>query len=144
LQKQYILSVYNTLSGRFEEVTVDEVVYNTYRRTGWGIENNDRSFYDHEIQFSALIGNKDDAFENFSEFISSKDDPEKVVTKKLEGQALARAFDLLDDNEKKLIAALFFDGKTEREYAAESGIPQKTINDRKVRIFRKCKQFMNL
>ena len=42
--KKYTLMVYNTVTHRNEEVEVTHEVYHAYRRTGWGIENNDTSF----------------------------------------------------------------------------------------------------
>jgi len=52
----------------------------------------------------------------------------------------------LNRSDSELINALFFsndgDGMTEREYSVISGIPQKTINDRKKRIFAKLKKLL--
>ena len=50
-RKTYTLDVYNHATGCMETVAVTEEVYRTYLRTGWSIENNDASFYAHEIQF---------------------------------------------------------------------------------------------
>lgn len=49
---------------------------------------------------------------------------------------------LLSDDEQKLINALFFRKLSEREWSAETGIPQKTINDRKSRILIKLKKLL--
>ena len=57
--KKYTLMVYNTVTHRNEEIEVTREVYHAYRRTGWGIENNDVSFFAHEIQMSGLIGGED-------------------------------------------------------------------------------------
>ena len=61
-------------------------------------------------------------------------------------EQLRKHLDSLSDSERELIDALFFsndgDGMTEREYAVMSGIPQKTINDRKNRIFAKLKKLL--
>lgn len=103
MNQKYTLQIYNTLTGKFEETEVSEEIYHTYRRTGWNIKDNDSSFFDHEIQFSALIDGNDDAFENFREFISSENDPENAIAKKLDGQALTEAFSLLDESEMKIV-----------------------------------------
>ena len=63
MKTEYFLNVHNTTTGRNEDVIVDKNIYNIYRRTGWKIENNDRSFYRHEIQFTALVGGEDGSFE---------------------------------------------------------------------------------
>ena len=62
----------------------------------------------------------------------------KIMVDRLK-EALAE----LTDAERELIEAIFFEGLTEREYSAKSGIPQKTINDRKQRILLKLKKIMN-
>ena len=50
------LKVYDTISGQLIDVEVTEEVYHAYMRTGWNIQDNNASFYKHEIQFSLLIG----------------------------------------------------------------------------------------
>jgi hypothetical protein len=63
-----IVKVYDTITGKMVDVEVSQEIYTEYMRTEWGIKNNDNSFYNHEIQFSQLIGGDDGAFENFREF----------------------------------------------------------------------------
>ena len=62
---KYILTVFNTMTRRNEEIEVDEEVYRVFRRTGWNIRDNDQSFFDHEIQMSGMIGGQEGAYENF-------------------------------------------------------------------------------
>ena len=76
------------------------------------------------------------------DFPSSEPSPEDAVMERLEIEALYRCLDRLDKDERSLIDALFFEGLTEREYSAKSGIPQMTINDRKHRIFSKLKKLL--
>lgn len=138
--KKYTLTVYNTVTRRNEEVEVTREVYHTYRRTGWGIENNDASFFDHEIQMSGLIGGEDGAYENFKEFIDTENIPDNTVLKKMDIEALWKALSVLSDADNELVQALFYDGLTEREYAKVTGLPQKTINNRKLAIIRKLRK----
>ena len=86
--KKYTLTVYNTVTHRNEEVEVTREVYHAYRRTGWGIENNDASFFAHEIQMSGLIDGEDGAYENFKEFIDTENIPDKTVVAAMELDAL--------------------------------------------------------
>lgn len=58
------------------------------------------------------------------------------------GELLRLSIAQLAPSEQELITALFYDGMTEREYAIKSGIPQKTINDRKRRILLKLKKII--
>ena len=138
--KKFTLTVYTTVTRRNEEVEVTREVYHAYRRTGWNIEDNDASFFEHEIQMSGLIGGEDGAYENFREFIDTENIPDNTVLKETEIEALQRAVSALPDADKALIKALFYDGLTEREYAKETGIPQKTINNRKMVILRKLRK----
>lgn len=48
----------------------------------------------------------------------------------------------LPDNERQLIDALFTQGLSEREWSAQTGIPQKTINDRKNRLLTKLRKLL--
>lgn len=66
--QKYYLTVYNTCTGVYETVEVTKEVYIGYKRSKWKIENNDRSFYKHEIQLSGLIGGDDGSFDYFKEF----------------------------------------------------------------------------
>ncbi len=56
--KKNMVRVYDTISKKVVEVEVevsDEIRIH-YNRTQWNIDDNNESFYKHEIQFSALIG----------------------------------------------------------------------------------------
>lgn len=46
----------------------------------------------------------------------------------------------LSEDERQLLDALYYQGLTERDWSAQSGIPQKTINDRKKRLLIKLQK----
>ena len=71
--------VYDTITKKYVEVEVNETVRTYYDRTQWNIEDNDKSFYKHEIQFSALKGNINGELENFKEFRTDDDSVEKCI-----------------------------------------------------------------
>ena len=73
--------VYDTITKKYVEVEVNETVRTYYDRTQWNIDDNNKSFYNHEIQFSALIGGKDGTFENFREFINEHEDVEEKAVR---------------------------------------------------------------
>ena len=141
--KKYTLTVYNTVTHRNEEVEVTREVYHAYRRTGWGIENNDTSFFAHEIQMSGLIGGEEGAYEKFKEFIDTENIPDKTVVAAMELDALQIALSALPDADKALVQALFYDGLTEQEYAAQVGISQQMINRKKQRILKLLKKLLS-
>ncbi|MCL2843482.1 MAG: hypothetical protein FWE28_08500 [Oscillospiraceae bacterium] len=76
------------------------------------------------------------------EFASSVQSPEEIVMERVQKDELHRCLALLDTGERALIEALFFDGMTERAYSMQSGIAQKTINDRKHRVLETLKRFL--
>ena len=55
---------------------------------------------------------------------------------------LRRCLALLDEPDRQLIQALYFEGLSEREYAKRVGVPQRTINDRRHRALRKLKKLL--
>ena len=65
-----------------------------------------------------------------------------IAVRRVMAEKLHDCLGLLHDGERALIRALFFEGKTEREYSAETGIPQQTINSRRARILTKLKKLM--
>lgn len=67
---------------------------------------------------------------------------EDMATHTLMYEKLHQCLKLLSKSEQELIHALYFDGKSEHQLFRETGIPQKTIHNRKVRILRKLKNFM--
>ena len=55
---------------------------------------------------------------------------------------LHRCLALLDETDRQLIQALYFEGLSDRKYAKRVGIPQRTINDRRQRVLRKLKELL--
>lgn len=123
------LCVYDTITKKYVEIEVDDEVYTNYRQTGWAIKNNDKAFFDHEIQFSMLKGSIDGAFENFHEFVE-----ESPVEKYVAVASVKTALNTLPTKDRELIEMLFYKEMTERECAEYYGISQKNINKKKVRI----------
>jgi len=102
-QENYILSVYNTISGKVEEIEVSEADYNEYRRGGWCIDRSNRRFREKETPFTDLKGGLDGAYENFDEFRSEQDDPAQLVVNELLLEDLRQALACLTDAERELL-----------------------------------------
>lgn len=132
----------NTFTDKYENIEVSEEVYTAYMRTGWNIKDNDDSFFKHQIQFSVLLGNLDDAIENFKELINSKEDIEEIAELNIELKILFKAMKQLSNDELKLISLIYFEDKTERECAEFYDISQKNINKKKKRILCKLKKLI--
>jgi RNA polymerase sigma factor (sigma-70 family) len=141
-QENYILSVFNTITGKAEDIGVDEAIYNGCRRSGWAIRRNDDRFRENEIPFSDLKGGIDGAYENFDEFRSEANDPASLVIQQLTQQQLRTALDLLDEPDQELLRDLFERGMTEREIAAVQGVSQNVVHRKKQRIIRHLKNIL--
>lgn len=100
--KKNTVRVYDTISKKVVEVEVSDEIYTYFKRSKWAIENNNRSFYEHEIQFSALIGGHENAFENFREFMTDYD-VKRETDRKIFIERLYNSLKLLSDSERELI-----------------------------------------
>ena len=128
------LCVYDTMSGKYTDVEVTDEVYIHYNRTQWNIDDNDDSFFKHEIQFSALTGGLNDAFENFKEFKTEYDETEKKAVHKVLVKRLYDCLNFLPENDRKLIQMIFIEGKHERECAEILCISQQNLHKKTKRI----------
>ena len=112
-----IVSVYDTITKRYVEIEVSEKIRTYYNRTQWNIDDNNKSFYKHEIQFSALKGNINGELENFQEFRTENDDVERRVIQNIKFEKLYSCLNELSEDERRLIFAIYFENKTENEVA---------------------------
>lgn len=137
-------------------VEVTEDVYLMYYRS----KRRDK-YFEHDVKTEtaiydgsgSIVGyapSKEDSLERLMEtgtdFIDGTADVEAAVIDTVMSEKLSGALALLTDAERDLIEALFFSnggaGMPERDYAALSGFPQKTINDRKAKILGKLKKLL--
>ena len=140
--KKYTLTVYNTVTHRNEKVEV-HMRYITPTAGPDGALKTMTPVFFHEIQMSGLIGGEEGAYENFKEFIDTENIPDKTVVAAMELDALQIALSALPDADKALVQALFYDGLTEQEYAAQVGISQQMINRKKQRILKLLKKLLS-
>ena len=117
-----------------EKVNVSEEVYRAYYRPVWREAKRREVREDMEYSLNAL---EDNGFEA----ISDERLIEEIVEDKLLLDMLFEALAELTEDERGLINALFCECKSERQIAAETGTPQKTINNRKKAIVKKLRKF---
>ncbi len=67
---------------------------------------------------------------------------EDTVISNLTQEALHDSINKLSNLEKELIYALYYQGYSEREWSAFTGIPYTTIHDRKIKALEKLKIFL--
>ena len=137
-----IVSVYDTITKRYVEIEVSEKIRTYYNRTQWNIDDNNKSFYNHEIQFSVLKGNINGELENFQEFRTENDDVERRVIQNIEFGRLYKCLDKLTDDERRLIAMIYFENKTEAECASLLHTTQQNMHEKKRRILCKLNKFL--
>ena len=134
--------VYDTITKKYVEIEVSERVRTCFNRTQWNIDDNDKSFYKHEIQFSALKGNNDGSLENFHEFRTECDSVEKQAIRQEEYVKLYKCLADLSNDERALIKTIYFQGKTEKEYAEMLHTSQQNIHKKKCRILCKLNKLL--
>lgn len=122
-------------------VTVSEEVYYTYyrmKRRELYLEEKDKA---HGVfHYSALDTRETNGEDAIPDLISPP--MEDAVMDKLAAEKLHQCLAQLTIEEKELIHALFFQMLSERQYAEMTGVPQKTINDRRHRILVKLKKLL--
>lgn len=126
------------LHGMLMEVTPEQYkdFYKERRRQKYLYE---RSRDNRDISIDMLTTEQ---FNGADILVSDGVDIEEQVAYKLLLDKLHNCLSLLTEEEQELIYALFFGEKTEREWSAETGIPQKTINNRKRKILLKLKALL--
>lgn len=114
-----------------EEILVTEEVYKEYMRPVWRENKKCVLRAENEISFESLTerGREPEEVQRIAENIEDK---------LLLNQALAE----LTAGERRLIEALFFECKSERQVSAEMGITQSTLNYRKSRLIKLLKNYL--
>lgn len=124
---------YITVKG--EKIPVTEEVYYAYKRPAWK-----------ERKRRQVRGNKEDSLDAFLALGQEIPDADAVVEQIVEDQttldSLLGALSRLSNEERALIQALFYEGKSEREVAKEWGNPYTTINYRKNQLLQKLRKLL--
>ncbi|MDL2272966.1 sigma-70 family RNA polymerase sigma factor [Oscillospiraceae bacterium OttesenSCG-928-G22] len=93
-----------------------------------------------------LIPSREDSYERLLEidkqFAGSAPSPEAIFFSGEEIRELHEAIAALDEEDRALIEALFFDGCTEQKYAATIGLSQTGVCWRKHKILDKLKNYL--
>ena len=135
------------IRGQYVEVT-DEV-YRAYMQ-GDRFENDlktERFVLGKEGQVVQIIPSREDSLdrlvdENAQQFSDEQESVESVVLHKLEVDRLHTALSLLAPEERALIQALFFEEKTERQYADELGVYRNAVHVRKMKVLKKLRSLL--
>lgn len=139
--EKHMVQVLNTLTNEEETIEVSKDIYDEYRRGKWRIEKNDAKYKCHHIHFGDMTGVADEEYENFKEITNSKATPETILLQKELMEKLKNALENLDEQEKKMIYSLYYDEKSERDYAKMKGVCKNTVHVRKKKILKKLKKY---
>jgi len=121
-------------------VPVTEQVYKTYYKMDRREKYLEESDVEHgKVNYHALDTDTRSGEEILAD---NSHNVEDEATLHIMADKLRESLALLDEQERELINVLYFEGKSERAYSIKSGIPQKTINDRRHRILDKLKKLM--
>lgn len=117
-----------------EKVPVSEEIYRAFKRPAWAERKRRAVRADKERSLDAFL---DDGLEipDRQALVA------EIVEDKLLLDMLFEALAELTEDERGLIDALFYEDKSERQIARETGIPQKTVNNRKKAILKKLRKF---
>lgn len=136
-KKEYRIKVQGQL------VPVTEEVYFTYHRMKRReIYLEERDTTNGVFYYSTLDTEGTNGEDVIPDLVSPR--VEDAAVDKLLAEKLHQCLSQLAREEQELIFLLFFQNKSERQLAAETGIPQKTINDRRHRILVKLKKLMKI
>ena len=134
----YANKLFLPLYGRLMEVSKEDYAkfYRAKRRQKYLDE---RSANNGDFSYDMLTT---DDFNGEDILIADQPDVCDTVVESIMTDKLRQSLQLLNQDEKLLIHALYFERKSEPKVAEETGIPQKTINDRKRRIIAKLKKLL--
>ena len=92
------------------------------------------------------LPSREDSYERLLEenkqFIAAGEGVDDAAIKTVMIEKMLTCLKQLSMEEQKLITALFFKGKSEHQVSRETGIAQRTIHDRKIKILAKLKKLM--
>lgn len=121
-----------------------EVSHETYQ-TYYSIERHRYTLEEKDTRNGRVLYSALDTKEILGEeMLTDKTAPsvEEIVISRQLCERLHQCLELLPKGERKLIHALYFEGKSERQLAKQTHIPRMTIHDRKEKTLRKLRKLM--
>ena len=141
-KQTYILTVYNTMTGLYEDVEVSEEVYCEYRRGLWRINKNEDKHRAGEIPFSALLGGDGGEYENFHEFIDRENDPETILLERQKRQKAFEGLSTLSAVMRERFILHFQNGMTTAEIAEMQGVSEYSVKESLKQARKKLKKYL--
>ena len=124
-------------------IEVSEDVYYAYfrmeRQERWQEEKKQV----HDVLSYDALDNEEIVGEEMIPDLTSPSPEENVISRELKDR-LHHAVEALPREERELIHAIYFEGKSEREYAKQQGCSQNKIYKRRIKILSKLKMFLDI
>ena len=139
MDKVFSLSVYNTITKKYEYVEVSEEIFNTYRRLNWNQKSNQKR-HKAEMPFCSLKCPEGSSIENFHEFSSNIDNPEKIIEEKSELELVSKSLKILTEKERKAFVLSVFYDISQSKIARLLNVNQSTVNRNLNRAIEKLKK----
>lgn len=150
MDKKYYVHTKNTFTDKDVIVEVSKEIYEiitkSYRKERYFLEDlkSERFQVNQENQTVNIVRSREDSYERLTQEVYSEfSDGYMFDTMFEQHLLLSNALCNLKPDEQELMYYLYFKDLTEREYSKISGIPQKTINNRKRRILKKMKYLLD-
>lgn len=128
-----------TIIVKKQRIEVDEAVYRAYHQFREAERYQQKLIWKYELSMEQFQENGVSVEYKVTQF---NDFFEEKLVKQDEVQRLKEALLLLDKDEQMLINELFLLEISERVLSVETGIPQKTINNRKKKVLLKLKEIL--
>lgn len=136
-RKEYRIKVQGVL------VEVTREVYLAY----YSIDRHTRTLDEKDVRNGKVLYSALDTEETLGEEMipdSGAARVEDVAIGNILREKLRHCLTLLPEPERELIQALYFEGLTERQFSKRTGIPQRTINDRRNRAIARLKKMFRI
>lgn len=135
--KEYFIRVQGTL------ISVTHEVYQTCHQ----MKRHEKTLYEKDqrnglVSYNALDSDDMAGEESIPDRVSPG--VEDAVAENILTEQLHQCIAQLSETEQRLIQALFFEERTEREYAKALGISQKAVNKRKKQVIEKLRNLMKI
>ena len=123
-----------------EQVEVSGETYQAY----YGVERHTRMLDEKDQRHGLVLYSNLDTSEMSGEAMIPDCDAvstEDAAIAHILCEKLHRCLNLLPEGDQKLLNAIYFDGLSERKLSKLSGVPQRTINDRRRKARKRLKKF---
>lgn len=132
-KKKYILNVYNTQTGCYEDVEVTEKVYKAYIRSYWNEAKNDKKYYKHNFSL-----NTENLRERFNEPADKSTDISEMITNK---DMCGRLLSCLSETERRRVELHYLYGYEKKEIAIMDKVSVQGVSQSIIGAVKKMKIF---